>query len=329
MVLATQQLQGSNLAFPSRTLPGSKRLMLKRHVTICMVGRKDKGTSVNHNISVSVGTPRFRAVKVKNLRVLAFKGSPQDDESGGRASGSNAPKNSPKLSYVPKGEETMVESPKAHNQPVVYASEANEAIVGSLAIQKLFHKWLIMLRSQSSRPVMDGVLGEKLPPAETSESCVETQSNKVGVLKAVWHWFWGLDSTIRMPLLIFIPLYLACNVIYGTEVSKELIPLWVFGPLIVALYVTIIRALCALYVYAFKQTVKIFTYVAHGKLKEDLRVQFWQPVLDIKKLDYKKLSKRKMKELQEWMKEKFIDYLEAMWPRYCKTIRYLKRVNFL
>ncbi|GKV36416.1 hypothetical protein SLEP1_g44554 [Rubroshorea leprosula] len=36
-----------------------------------------------------------------------------------------------------------------------------------------------------------------------------------------------------------------------------------------------------------------------------------------------------MKELQEWMKEKFIDYLEAMWPRYCKTIRYLKRVNFL
>ncbi|GLT77531.1 hypothetical protein SLA2020_491030 [Shorea laevis] len=330
MVLLTHQLQGPYVAYPSRSLPWRKGLTLKRQVTtLCMVGSVERGTSVKHNICLSVETPHARGVKVRHFKVLAFKGSPKD-ESGSRASGSNIAKNSAKLSYVPKeGEETTIESPKAHKGPVAFASEGNETVTGSLAIQKLFQKWLVMLRSQSSSLVIEGVLGEELPPTNTSETCIETQSNKGGVLKPVWQWFWSLDSTIKIPLLIFIPMYLAVNVIYGTEVSKELTPLWVFGPLIGALYITAIKMLCALYIYAFKQTVKTFRYFAHGKFKEDLRARFWQPALEMKNIDYKELSKRKLKELQEWMKEKFIDYLEAMWPRYCKTIRYLKRVNFL
>ncbi|KAL3727328.1 hypothetical protein ACJRO7_032116 [Eucalyptus globulus] len=110
------------------------------------------------------------------------------------------------------------------------------------------------------------------------------------------------------------PLYLAINVTYGSEVSKELTPLWILGPLLVALYVKLFRGLWALYLFTFKQTVKVvknlpvyyliaYQYVANGKLKEDVRSHVWQPVVDVKNLDYKELSRRKLKELQEWLLE--------------------------
>lgn len=135
-------------------------------------------------------------------------------------------------------------------------------------------------------------------------------------------------------------MYLAVNVAYGTEVSKELTPLWVFGPLIVALYVKILRVICALYVFTFKQTVKVVkniptyyllacTYIGGGKLKEDMRDRFWQPVVYIKNLDYKEFSRRKLKDLQEWLLEKYLDFVESIWPYYCRTIRFLKRANLI
>lgn len=127
---------------------------------------------------------------------------------------------------------------------------------------------------------------------------------------------------------------------YGPEVSKQLTPLWVFGPLIAALYVKVFQGICALYVFTFKQTVKVvmnmpsysllaYTYIAQGKLKEEIRARFWQPVVDIKNLDYKTLSKRKLKDLQEWLVERYLDYVESIWPYYCRTIRFLKRANLI
>lgn len=137
-----------------------------------------------------------------------------------------------------------------------------------------------------------------------------------------------------------IPLYMAVSLIYGAEVSKELTPLWVFGPLIVALYIRILRGLCALYVLCLKQTLQIvgnlptyyvvaYNYIAHGKLKEEVRARVWQPVVDIKNLDYKELSRRKMKDFQEWTMEKYVDIVESVWPYYCRTIRFLKRANII
>ncbi|XP_057474027.1 uncharacterized protein LOC130762397 [Actinidia eriantha] len=129
-----------------------------------------------------------------------------------------------------------------------------------------------------------------------------------------------------------IPSYLAVNVVYGAEVSKDLTPVWVVGPLIVAFYVKILKVIWALYIFSFKQTVKVvksvptycimaYTYVACGKLK--------QQVLDIKNFDYKALSKRKMTEFEEWADDKYKDLLEAIWPRYCRTIRFLKRAKLI
>ncbi|XVF09354.1 hypothetical protein REPUB_Repub07fG0085300 [Reevesia pubescens] len=307
-----------------------------------MLGRRESGISFRRSVYLSIGAPHTCGLKAKNVRISAFKGSAQNDESGGRANDASVSKNSLKVSYVPKdGEETIIEPSKAHNGPLAYASETSENIVGSPAIQKLFKKWIMILRSQSPSQVMDDALGEGTPPRDTSETQIGTQSNrKSEILKMVWGHFWDMDATIKIPLLIFIPLYLAVSLIYGAEVSKELTPLWVFGPLIVALYIKMLRGLCALYVFCFKQTVRIirnlptyyllaYNYIARGKLKDVVRARVWQPVVDMKNLDYKELSRRKMKDFQEWMMEKYLDFVESIWPYYCRTIRFLKRANLI
>ncbi|CAH1417823.1 unnamed protein product [Lactuca virosa] len=82
--------------------------------------------------------------------------------------------------------------------------------------------------------------------------------------------------------MIFIPMYLAVNIKYGPEVAKELTPLWICGPLLVALYIKILHGLCLLYIYSFKQSVKVvkdlpvyYDYVIHEKLKEAINGSLW------------------------------------------------------
>lgn len=146
--------------------------------------------------------------------------------------------------------------------------------------------------------------------------------------------------SLAVFLLCSVPLYLAVTLIYGVEVSKELTPLWTLGPLIVALYVKMLRGICALYVFSFKQTVKVvknlptyslltYDYVARGKFKEDIRARLLQPLVDIKNLDYKEVAKRKAKDLEVYLVEKYLDYVESIWPYYCRTIRFLKRANLI
>ncbi|KAL6318577.1 hypothetical protein AAG906_000655 [Vitis piasezkii] len=343
MALATHHVPGSYATFPTRSHSWTKGIKLKQYVkTRHIVGKPDISFSLKRNLHLSVGTPCVRVPKRRPLKICAFKGSAQNDESGGRASGSKSPKNSVRLSYAPQGnEETITESPKSQNVPLPYSSEANGTIGGSLAIQNLFKKWLTMLRTQSPSQEVDEILGEGPAVKEILETQNEIQNKDRGeILKAVWFYFLGMDAVIKIPLLIFIPLYLAVNVAYGPEVSKELAPLWVFGPLIVALYIKMLRGICALYVFSFKQTVKVvkniptyyllaYTYIAHGKLKEDIQARFWQPVVDIKNLDYRELSRRKLKDLQEWLLERYLDFVESIWPYYCRTIRFLKRANLI
>lgn len=144
----------------------------------------------------------------------------------------------------------------------------------------------------------------------------------------------------NLSLICSIPFYLAVNVLYGAEVSRELTPFWVLGPLIVALYISIIRKLWALYVFSFKQTIKVlrntpsycilaYSYIFCGKLKEDVQALILQPILSIKNRDYKELRRRKLKELEEWLMEKYLDFVESIWPYYCRTIRFLKRANLI
>jgi hypothetical protein len=127
---------------------------------------------------------------------------------------------------------------------------------------------------------------------------------------------------------------------YGAGVSKELTPLWILGPLIVAFYIKLLQGLWALYVFSFRQTIKVIKnvptyylvasgYIRQGKLKEDIQARVLQPLQSFKNLDRKEFSRKKMMELQEWCMEKYLDYVESIWPYYCRAIRFLKRANLI
>lgn len=137
--------------------------------------------------------------KLKPSRISAFKGSAQNNESAGRASGSKVPENSVKL----KGsEDPVTESPKANDVPLSFISEANESIGSSPAIQKLFLKWLTMLHTQSPSQVVDGVL-EEPPISELSKIQQVTQNKeREKILRAAWCYFLCLDATVKIPLLM-------------------------------------------------------------------------------------------------------------------------------
>jgi hypothetical protein len=137
-----------------------------------------------------------------------------------------------------------------------------------------------------------------------------------------------------------VPLYLAVNLKYGAEVSKELTPLWVFGPLIVAINIMIIRGLYALYALSFTRTVKILrkvpswcilvnNYIFGGVLKEHIAVYVLRPISSLKDIDYIQLTRRILKVLQEWLGEKYLDFVESIWPYYCRAIRFLKTSNLI
>ncbi|KAL0441002.1 UNVERIFIED_CONTAM: hypothetical protein Sradi_0039100 [Sesamum radiatum] len=248
--------------------------------------------------------------KSKSFKISAFKGSSRHDDSGGRANGSKSLKNPVKVSYLQQeGEESPLESSKVQNVVPSSYTAADGTTTRSLAIQNLFKKWLILLRTPSQSQSVGGALDEACS-TETSEMPNSMQKQERGeILKSVWCYFLGLDATIKIPFLMFTPLYLGVNLVYGSEVSKELTPLWILGPLIVVLYIKMFRAICSLYIFSFKQTVKVVKnlpayylllheYIFRGKLKEVIQRHLWQPIADLKNMDYNELTRRKMKDFQ-------------------------------
>lgn len=136
----------------------------------------------------------------KSFRVSAFKGSAKNGDAGERTSSSKVHKNSVKL----KGSEnTITESPNGNEIPLSYASEADERIAPSPTIHRLFNKWLTILCTQSSIQVGDATLGDVSPANVTSgkENGIQN-SEKTGILRAVWFNFLHLDATIKIPFLI-------------------------------------------------------------------------------------------------------------------------------
>lgn len=342
MVLVTHHTQSSFAAVPLRNSSWSKGIRLKQNIVrFQMILRTDRCISMKQAFPLRP-VPRFvHEAKGKLLQISSFKGNIQNDKSGDASSKPISPKSSVKISFLPQErEENLQESPTAQDTPVSCASESNKTISQSQSIRGLFLKWLSLLRTGVEAEAGDGIL-ERSPQMDHLTEQKATNSKERGeILKVVLCYFLGLDATITVPLLIFIPLYLAVNVKYGSQVSRELTPLWVIGPLIVALYVKLVRWIFALYVFSFKQSVKVIknlptyysialNYIAEGKLKEDIQARFWQPVINVKNLDYKELSMRKWKVFQGWIVEKYLDFVESIWPHYCRTIRFLKRANLI
>ncbi|KAK2442907.1 hypothetical protein P8452_21322 [Trifolium repens] len=331
MAFVAHQPQGLYVTPSTRHLSWSKRLKLKQCLTKHhMIGRTDWHHLLKHNICLSVGPPCFCVSKIKPLRISGFKGIAHNDDSRTRAKWLKAPKTSVGLE----------DSGETHNVPFSYASEAGDNLASSSAFHGLFKKWLKMLRTQSSCQEVEGFFG-RLTPTVSPEILQRTHIKETSeVLKVAWSHFLAVDATIKIPLLIFVPLYLAVNLKYGAEVSKELTPLWVFGPLIVAINIMIIRGLYALYALSFTRTVNILrkvpswcilvnNYIFGGMLKEHIAVYVLRPILSLKDIDYIQLTRRILKVLQEWLGEKYLDFVESIWPYYCRAIRFLKTSNLI
>ncbi|XP_048494409.1 uncharacterized protein LOC104887288 isoform X2 [Beta vulgaris subsp. vulgaris] len=311
MVLVTHHTQSYCAAVPLRTLSWSKGI---RPVLKCV-----------------------REANRKSLQISSFKGNIQNEKTEDASNKPTSPKSSVKVSFLPQErEENLTESLAAQDTPLPCASEPNNTISQYQSIHGLFSKWLSLLQTGAAAEAGNDIL-ERPPQLDHLPEQKATKSKERGqILKLVMCYFLGLDATITVPLLIFIPLYLAVNVKYGGQVSRELTPLWIVGPLIVALYVKLLRGIFALYVFSFKQSVKVVknlptyysiacNYLAEGKLQ----AQFWQPFINVKGMDHKELSTSKWKVVQEWMYEKYLDFVESIWPHYCRTIRFLKRANLM
>lgn len=341
MAVATVHSQHSYKPNPLRSVSWRNGKRLTHFVTT--VHCVNRITSLKCRALSSGGDPTVPKQSVNVFKVSAFRSSSQNDP--GSSSRSKSTKKSVKqLSYVPQwsDETSVVDSLKAHNLPISYPSESVEATTDdTMAIRKLLKHCLSMLRAPSSSQA----IGETLEGQSSSIENVETQNlvqqkERGNVIRAFWSFIMGLDATIKITFLICVPFYLAVNSAYGPEVSKELTPLWIVGPFIVAFYVKMLRAICALYAFHFKRAVKVvknlpayyvlaYDYITHGKLKEEIRVRLLQPVVDIKNTDYKKVARSKMEDMKVILAEKYLDFTESIWPYYCRTIRFLKKANLI
>lgn len=268
--------------------------------------------------------PLIYGSKRKSLRISYSKGSAQSDGYRNRLRWSQSGKRSFKLSYVSHGNEDILSRlSKVQNGRAHSTSDADVTTTGSLAIRNLFKSWLTLLpmASQNKEETLEG-------PSSNGRVATDHELLKGGILETVWCNFLGMDAMIKIPAIIFIPLFLIVNIIYGTQVAKELSPLWIGGPLLVALYIKMVQLICSLYVFSFKKSVKVVKNFSRGKVKEFIRVHLWQHMVYFRNLDYIEESKRIWEEFQAWMADKCLDYVESMWS-YRETIGFLRMAKIV
>ncbi|PKA55163.1 hypothetical protein AXF42_Ash003800 [Apostasia shenzhenica] len=336
MALLSQPLQGSLPSISSRHSQWNLRSFASFHT----VSRTHNSVSLKYWLSLRAHPVLLS--KRRPFKVFFFKGNSHSDGADGRDRSSRYAKTPVHLPHM-QGErkEITTESPHAEKY-VSYTSQDNEdSDGGSIVIKKLFRKWLFMLHTQRSNHHVDEDLGERTTQSELLDRRKETlRSEAMKFLKAGFKHFLKLDASISLPLAIFIPWFLIIKVVYGAEVTKELAPLWIFGPLFFALYIKIIKGLCSLYAFCFIQTVKLVknlpayfllanSYILEGKLISSLWVLLIKPFVDIKNMDKIEVLRRKIKQLEGWAVDKYLDFIESVWPYYCRTIRFLKKANLI
>lgn len=332
------QIQGPHPSLFLGPKSCNRGINLGSFASLLVFGRTDNFMSLKQRLCLSASVPTKR----RTLTVLSFKGNSQNDGSDIGHRSSRFVKAPFHLSHTQKErEETTTESFDAQNHLSFESQEREDSNGGSLAIQKLFRKWLIMLRTQTSRPNTYEAFEEKAIKSEVPDYNQVTVSSKaVKLLQASFMYFLRMDASISLPLVIFIPWFLTIRIAYGAEVTKELTPLWIIGPLVVALYINIIKALYSLYTLCFIQALKLVknlptyclllhSYIAEGKLQSVLWFYFIKPFADLKNMDRKEFLRSKYKQLEGWALEKYLDFIESIWPYYCRTIRFLKKANLI
>ncbi|PWA76156.1 hypothetical protein CTI12_AA238730 [Artemisia annua] len=269
-------------------------------------------------------SPLIDGSKLRFIKISSFKGNVERDRYKDGLRWSHSGNKYDRHSYLYRdSKETLLGSPNAQNIHAHSAPDEDVTEVGSLAIRKLFRSWLTFLPSASlseDETLTGSTLNERVE--------LDDKILKDGFFKRIWFKFWGMDAMIKIPAIIFIPLFMIVNMKYGAQVSKELYPLWISGPLLVALYIKMVQALCSLYVFSFKQSVKMVKKFNNENDKESIRVHLWQRVVYFRNLDYKKEAKRIWKDFQEWLGDKCLDLVESMWS-YRGMVGFIKFVKIV
>lgn len=309
MALVTYQVQCSYA--PSRPPSWKREIKSKQLLAAFVKFKQAEFVFLKHSSRLCIMYPHIHGSNRKSLILSSLKGGIQDSK------------------------ETLNVEPKVQNIQPPVTLESIGTIAGSAAVQNLFKSWLTLLRKPSPCQVSEGILeGPFLKTVEAENKIEISESGETS--KKVWSDFLGSHATIKIPAMCFMLMYIAVNIKYGDEVAKELTPLWIGGPLIMALYMTTVQVITSLYIFSFRQSVKllkkspmVYDYVASGKLNEMIRVRLWTPTVDFWSLGYIEISKRIWNDFLLWLVDKYMDYVESIWPSYCKFIRFLKRANFI
>ncbi|KAG0496609.1 hypothetical protein HPP92_001300 [Vanilla planifolia] len=281
----------------------------------------------------------FDLAKRRPFMVLSFKGISQNDESECRDGSSRFSKNPVQLSHMKEDQQEIIAKPFDAQNHLSYSFQDSKE--RSLAIKELFKKWLIVLRTQKQSQKIDKLSGKGPIQTAVPESMqVKVKTGTLKFLQSACTLFLGLDASISLPLAIFIPWFLTIRLLYGAEVTKELTPLWVFGPLIASLYIKIVKGLCSFYAFCFIEVVKLvknlphycqlaYNYIYEGKIKSLLLTKLIKPFVDIKNMGAKEALRRQFKRLEERFLEQYLDFIESIWPYYWRTLMFLKKTNFI
>ncbi|KAL9260188.1 hypothetical protein AKJ16_DCAP05960, partial [Drosera capensis] len=303
--------QGSQLTFPPRhsSFKGGIKLKLNVVKTKCAPLRM---------YSPQFHAARFRSsrlsygARVRSCQVTSFKGN-EENKSEDESTIAKFTKNRLQIYFSRHGDMT--------HRAVSYAVvAANKTASRSQAVHRLFWKWIKQhteCPNESREAIVEGPSQTELVQAQT-RTHVEERSN---VLMLALRYFRGLDATIKVPFLIFVPFFLAVAFMYGMEVSKELTRLWIIGPLIAAFYTRIVQKIIALYIFSIRQPA-ICRNVSE-RLKEAVLLR----VTKIKSFDPKEITIRKWEEFKETLEERYIDFTEWIWPVYLIIFKYLKKAK--
>nr|GEW26496.1 putative embryo defective protein [Tanacetum cinerariifolium] len=214
MALLTHQVQCSYAT--SRPPSWKREIKSKQLLAAFLKLKKADLVLLKHTSRLCVTYPQILGSNRKSLILSSLKGGIQDSK------------------------ETLKDEPKVQNIQPPVTLESNGTIAGSVAVHNMFKSWLTLLRKPSPCQVSEGILeGPFLKTVEAENKIEISESGETS--KEVWSDFLGSHATIKTPAMCFMLMYIAVNMKYGVEVAKELTPLWIGGPLIMALYMTMVQ----------------------------------------------------------------------------------------
>lgn len=287
------------------------------------VGNTSRCTAFNNHLCLSfvcrmAAGPVYRG-KNQFCRVLAFRDVTKKDDSSG-------------------AEDPEAETPQISLSS--YWQGMKEVKQSSFQTLCRFPGWFSKLQEQKFILRANEILQKpiaRLKFLEGDQIVKELRDDKVGhhFLK-LWQ---NSEVWIKWPLVIILSWCFAVTVLYGFEVSSDLLPLWLIGPLFMAAF---IKSSLVFYHICVQITTNIVTIGREAPAKcmeamhnRILAVQLYMKALEARTVElivcitsgkYKEIFREKLKEYKVRKTDEFFDYIDYWWPKWRQFERFLKKI---